>query len=255
MNPIIISFVSIILLLAAPKSNNEKQQVQAIVDKAIQYYFEQNSEKYKKEMLKLKDKWPQYYHLTKGDFYFLEDNPKQAINEYEKSLDHDPKLSNSYWGLARAYFILGNYKQALNECTKAIQLKPKDTRYRLTAIAILIGKEDLDEALKRTENITKEFPDIPSAYYFLGEIYTKMDKQDKALKAYLEAIQKDKDKTLLDSYLPAIKLLIKMDKKEQARKLWDEYYKLNPDGITQSFQEISEACLKTFPTAGPPGKD
>ncbi len=246
--------LSLSILMCKPLPSTENDKINAIIEKATHYLLEGKINGCEGEILKLKDKWPQYYRLLMGNFCYLEADYEQALKKYRKSLEYDPSLAEAHKGLAATHFVMGDYREAMDECNKALQLEPNNVEYRLLSVVILNRKGDLKEALKKIQILVKQYPDKAAPYYYLGEVYKNMNNKEKALEALLKAIEKDK--TFLESYPLAIELLIDLNKKEQALELWAEYYKLKPEGQPdiQNLQELLDAYRKPSksPTAGPP---
>ncbi len=53
-------------------------------------------------------------------------NHKQAIEDYNKAIETDPKFMPAYHNRGDAYKNLGNYKQAIEDYDKVIELNPKN---------------------------------------------------------------------------------------------------------------------------------
>jgi Flp pilus assembly protein TadD len=52
-------------------------------------------------------------------------NYYQAISDFNKALELNPKGAMIYLGRGIAYNNWGNHQQAINDCNKAIELNPK----------------------------------------------------------------------------------------------------------------------------------
>ena len=52
-------------------------------------------------------------------------NYKQAIGDYDKAIELNPKFAKAYDNRAAAYGSLGNYRKAIEDWSKAIELDPK----------------------------------------------------------------------------------------------------------------------------------
>ncbi len=101
-----------------------------------------------------------------------------------------------------AFFIKGLYYNYVNEPEKAIPLLDSCLAldftymyaYREKAIALYTEKkyEDAIKVLKRAVTIQNNFDE---GYYWLGKCYEKLNKKDKAIQSYQNALLYDKDYT------------------------------------------------------------
>jgi len=55
-------------------------------------------------------------------------NYNQAIADYDKVIELDPKDSETYINRGRTYYYLGNYNQAIADYDKVIEFDPKRFR-------------------------------------------------------------------------------------------------------------------------------
>jgi protein O-mannosyl-transferase len=85
--------------------------------------YRQALEDYAK-VIELNPKLPEAYN-NRGAAYQNLGNYRQAIEDYTKAIEVKPKYAEAYNNRGGAYAILGNYRQAIEDCTKAIELNPK----------------------------------------------------------------------------------------------------------------------------------
>jgi tetratricopeptide (TPR) repeat protein len=85
--------------------------------------YRQAIEDYNKA-IEFNPKSPEAYNNRAAAYQNLR-NYKQAIEDYSKAIELNPKYAEAYNNRGGAYGILGNYRQAIEDCTKAIELNPK----------------------------------------------------------------------------------------------------------------------------------
>jgi tetratricopeptide (TPR) repeat protein len=50
---------------------------------------------------------------------------QQAIKDFDRAIELDPKLAGAYWGRGKTYHEVGDYQQAIKDYDRAIALNPK----------------------------------------------------------------------------------------------------------------------------------
>jgi regulator of sirC expression with transglutaminase-like and TPR domain len=65
-------------------------------------------------------------YISRGAAYAALGNNRQAIEDYDKALEIEPKLEKIYNNRGMAYSNLGNYRQAIVDYDKAIGIMPED---------------------------------------------------------------------------------------------------------------------------------
>ncbi|MFC2066753.1 tetratricopeptide repeat protein [Chloroflexota bacterium] len=76
------------------------------------------------------------WHFHQGNNFNEQGHYDEAIEEYTKSIELDPKLALAYVNRAKAYNEKGQYDLAIVDCNKAIELDPKlDVAYGNRGIA------------------------------------------------------------------------------------------------------------------------
>jgi tetratricopeptide (TPR) repeat protein len=123
---------------------------------------------------------------------------KQAISDYNKAIELDPKLSEAYTNRGNAYVRLGQLNQAISDCNKAIELNPKlaQAYSNRGAIYVTLGQHtqaisDCTKAIELNPKLSEAYNNRGFAYYNLGRLpqaisdYTKVIELDpKYAKAY-----------------------------------------------------------------------
>ncbi|MGA3207330.1 MAG: tetratricopeptide repeat protein [Syntrophales bacterium] len=125
---------------------------------------------------------------NRGVAYASLDNYRQAIGDYDKAIELDPKFAKAYDNRGAAYGSLGNYRKAIEDCSKAIELDPEFAKAydnRGVAYASLGNNRqaigDYDKAIELDPKFAKAFYSRGVAYYDLGNYKQAIGDYDKAI--------------------------------------------------------------------------
>jgi len=89
----------------------------------------------------------------------------QAIDDFTKAIELDPKLAFAYNNRGNVYRKKGNYDQAISDYTKAIEIAPAETQiYINRAYAYYEDKGAFDLALTDFDKAIELNPNLASAY-------------------------------------------------------------------------------------------
>ena len=64
--------------------------------------------------------------IDRGSVYLIKGEHNQAISEFDKALEINPKDSGAYKNRGAAYMNIGQFDQAISDYTKALEINPKD---------------------------------------------------------------------------------------------------------------------------------
>jgi tetratricopeptide (TPR) repeat protein len=62
-------------------------------------------------------------YQERGDAQIRLGNPKEALSNYRRAIQINPKFIKAYYGMATAHAILGLYSHAMAEIVKAMELE------------------------------------------------------------------------------------------------------------------------------------
>jgi tetratricopeptide (TPR) repeat protein len=166
------------------------------------------------------------YHFAKANRFFMENQYRKAITEYEATLKNDPRMIEAYRFLGESYKNLykpgidnpeNNEKKtkALEALNKALEIEPnnKDIIYSLGDMYDKL--RNFDQAEKLYLRIIELEPANMSNYYVVAEFYKRYagEKQEIAQKAeamYLRRIETDPENpqgyAYMASYLESLVL-------------------------------------------------
>jgi len=90
--------------------------------KAIQDYWKAVAEDVDNENAK-------YVYLNRGLANLNNNDPKSAIEDFDRAISIDPKLAEAYYGRGNAWLKKADPERALADAKEALKLKPDETKY------------------------------------------------------------------------------------------------------------------------------
>ena len=123
-------------------------------------------------------------YRTRGGYYFLNNNYKQAIQEYNALKEQYPADSAGDTNLPLAYYYTRNMQKAFEEGQLDVDRHPQliTPRNNLVWYAIAVGK--FDKAEQEVQKIIEFDPTFPDAYVLLALIEIEKGRNNKAEEAY-----------------------------------------------------------------------
>ena len=126
-------------------------------------------------------------HVTLARIYHMQENNRQAIEEYEEVLRINSKNENAAYAAGQIYYADGEYEQARYYFMQAVSNNPEFLKaYMLLArTEIKLNKtEDAEQYLNMVINMDSR---QVHAFILLGEIYQKQEDYEQAIDAYKKA--------------------------------------------------------------------
>jgi len=145
---------------------------------------EEANKYYEKAMALIDQMTDRERYRTRGGYYFLNKNYKQAIQEYSALREQYPADSAGDTNLPLALFFTRNMQKALEEGQHAVNRHPgRITPWNnLVWYAMAAGK--FDKAEQEVHKILEQNPKFPDAYVCLALIELEQGRIDKAAEAY-----------------------------------------------------------------------
>ena len=112
----------------------------------------------------------------------------EAITEYETALRFDPRLAESHYNLGLALLLRNRAEEGLIHLRESVQLSPNDAGYLQSLVRSLSENGHGAEAIPVCENLAQIKPTADN-YTFLGVLYARNGRLEKARDAFLTAIQ------------------------------------------------------------------
>ena len=171
------------------------------VNTALKLHFEGNIIFAKKayETILKKDPDNSFVLTLMGTIYIQEDNPKEAINYFIKSLKKDSNQPLALGNLAIAEYRLKRYESSLKNFNLAIKLQPNYAEAFNNRGNVLKDLGRSDEALNSYDKAIHINPHLLDVYINRGDLYKKIGDIQKAINEYETALEID------STYIPALK--------------------------------------------------
>lgn len=150
-----------------------------------------------KELEKLIEMYPtegKYYGML-GEMYEANDQPKKALEAYQKLQQVDPNNGLALFSLARYYRNQGDQEQYLKYMRQAYDQPSLDIdskiRHLMSYIDIVVISEDKQvEAFDLAERLINAHPEDPKGYAVYGDLLNRSRKKKEALAQYRKALNR-----------------------------------------------------------------
>ena len=129
------------------------------------------------------------YHLDRGRRLEAAGRPAQAVEEYQKAVEADPKRPQAHVNLISAYGILGQFGKAEEHFRKAIAINPEleECHYNLGVLRTKQSRfSGAAEAYQRALEIN---PFSADSHNNLGYVLEQLGKRSEALRHYRGALE------------------------------------------------------------------
>src|SRR5919201_4740049 len=114
----------------------------------------------------------------------------EAINDFKKAIELDPRSAHAHDNLATVYSEKKRYREALQEYLTALSLEP-DSATAHYNLACFLATHGADMAIAEYKDAIQLDPEYPDAHLNLGMTYADMDKRDEAKAEFKTAIELD----------------------------------------------------------------
>ena len=127
--------------------------------------------------------------LFKGAAYIIIGQTGEAISEYNKAIETNPRHASAYKYRGLAYYVKGQYDKAIVDYNMAIKINPKyAAAYYNRGLAYYV-KGQYDNAIVDYNKAIEINPGLASAYYNRGLAYYGKGQYDQAISDYSKAIE------------------------------------------------------------------
>ncbi|MBI2830622.1 MAG: tetratricopeptide repeat protein [Chloroflexi bacterium] len=121
--------------------------------------------------------------LDKGDF-------ANAISDFTKAIELDPRSAEAYFHRGNAYSDSGDDEQAIADYTKSIDLNPKEGNPYYNRANVYYRRLEIDKAIADyTKAIELDAPYSPESYFNRAKSYAFKRQFDKAIADLTDAIK------------------------------------------------------------------
>jgi tetratricopeptide (TPR) repeat protein len=169
-------------------------------------------------------------HSSLGNIYADESKDDEALKEYQKALEINPKDPITRFNKGALHFKRREIKEAENEYYQTLKIDPKDAEAAQNLAAIYILQDRLDEAEQLNRWVIAQKPKdedtLENAYFNLGLICDRQNKLEQGLNMYKLALQVAPWDAA--AYVNTAVILERMNRKKEALTYWEKYQRLFP---------------------------
>jgi len=179
--------------------------------------------------LKLNPKNP-LLQASLGNILIDKNEDAKAKVVYERLVKAKPDFDIGHFNLGVINYKERNLDAAEKNYKDDLALKPDDSEAKENLAAIYIIKENYKDAVDYLNMVIESNPDsditLENAYYNLGVAYIRMDKKEDSLKAFEEALRIEPWD--MACYVSAAIVAEQLGQKDKAIKYWQKYDRLLP---------------------------
>ena len=124
-----------------------------------------------------------------GKAYVLKEDEAQALNNYRRACELDPKLAEVWFNLAELDQRSGRHEQAVLNFQKAIGIDPGMSAAFNNMGNTLRSLKRYPEAVAAFQKVVDLEPDLPQGHYNLGSAFRDMDRYPEAMVHLSKAIE------------------------------------------------------------------
>jgi len=151
-----------------------------------------------------------------------------ALDLYTKALEKNPDNISIYINLGDIYLEKGEYSKAINALSKGLSLDNSMIAMRTNLALAYYRNQDYEQAIEEFRRVIRDNPNIYQAYYYLGEIYNKIEQNhDLAINYYEQAISYNR--SYVRAYLSLGDLYLKNEETYKAMAQYLKALEYNPE--------------------------
>ena len=151
--------------------------------------------------------------FEKGNAYLQKEQYQEAISEYVKTVNANPKHAKAWMLIGLSYNMIGEYTKAIEYCNQAVKVNPKLTKaWKLIAEAYYY-LDDYKGTVEAYHQVVKLKPNNADGWIGLGQAYYNLGKYKWAIYCYEKALK-------INPNVNYVKILLK-----EAIKKYPTYYK------------------------------
>lgn len=124
-----------------------------------------------------------------GEAYMQIGRTSKAKEYLEKSVALDPDNPSTRTKLGMAQIKSGDRKSGVAELESAIALNPGESGADHTLIMILIGQNEIDQALRAVQSLEKRRPDMADTHFLKGAVYRAKQDWVQARASFQQALK------------------------------------------------------------------
>lgn len=127
-------------------------------------------------------------HFNMGVESAKKGNLDEAVTEWKKAVEMDPKFIKAHNYLARSYYTKERFDDALSEYKKIVELDPADAMAHASIGFVYRMKGMYDDAITACNKALQINPQLAAAYNCIGMSYVQKKMYEDAINAYKMAL-------------------------------------------------------------------
>lgn len=112
-----------------------------------------------------------------GRLYYNMGRYSDAVPVLMRGLRIDPSMHPAEIILGASYCQMGSFDKAKTSLEAALKSLPDDRFARMTLVHVLMGQNDLDQAVQQLRHLTNNDPKDQEAWYLLGKLQLQLSQQ------------------------------------------------------------------------------
>jgi len=132
-------------------------------------------------------------HLLLGNHYFFQGDYNQAIGEFRRATEINPKFSLPYNQLGYAHRYLENYEESENAFKAYIKLNPDDPNPYDSYADLLMKKGNYEKSIKTFEKALKKDPNFSASHIGIANNLNLLGQHEKARQQIREVMKTTSD--------------------------------------------------------------
>jgi tetratricopeptide (TPR) repeat protein len=128
---------------------------------------------------------------NRGVVYETSTDYERALKDYNTAIDLSPNYALAFSNRCSVQYKKDEYQSAIKDCDRAVQLDPASANAYILRAKVFRGLEKLDDALNDYEQAIRLNPSSIPALFGQARAYEAMHRPDDALKSYGRIIQLD----------------------------------------------------------------
>ena len=128
-------------------------------------------------------------YCNSGHGHFNLKNYTQAVKDYDKAIELNPRMESAYFYRGTAHHYLENYTQAIKDQDKFIELNPKMERAYVNRGNAHFNLKNYTQAFKDYDRAIELSKTNEDAFYYRGLAHYRLKNYTQAIKDYDRAIE------------------------------------------------------------------
>ena len=127
-------------------------------------------------------------YLLRGDGYFKDGKPQQALQAYTRALALNPDNLEGYASRGSVYFFTGDYDRAEQDFLRVLQANPYQADAYTAYASTLAAKGDFHNALTVLNLAMQLKPNKPEIFFSRAGVYFMLGRYQEAITDYTSVI-------------------------------------------------------------------